>query len=143
MAIPRFGSFSTEKLACLALFLVGVFGLVMSATGQAAAICARLPPHPTWLCTETGQAWLIVQSLLIMAGSIGAYESRSFTVALVGTVASLVFLTPVGVVSFVPGVWMLVLVVLRFRSFFPMRYGLGMGGDRRVKKNRTGDTPSN
>lgn len=131
MAIPVFGFNTIEKLACGGLLAAGVAGFVVSVVDSAGILSAALPVHPPWY-RDVGRGWLILQSLLIVAGSVGAFGSISFVLALVGVAAALVFVTPVGVLSFLPGLLMLILVMVRFRSFFPNRYGWNTGDDPRL-----------
>ena len=125
MAIPVFGFIWTERIACLTLVIVGLVGLLLSLNGQACEFGALLHtyPLPAWWPLELSRGWLSIQSLLIMAGGIGAWRCISFILAIIGVVAALLVVTPIGVLSFLPGLWMLFLLVQRWRAFFPKRYG--------------------
>ena len=113
MAIPVFGFFAIEMFACALLVLAGGLGLFLTVTGQ-------VPHYGPWLPETTwnpGRSWLMVQSVLVIAGGIGAWRSRSFTLALVGIGAGLIFMTPVGSAAAWPALLLLCLVILRLRTF--------------------------
>jgi uncharacterized membrane protein YkgB len=127
MALPRFGFIWTEASACLALVMVGLISLVLSLTGDASELGAQFQLHllPTWLhLFNSNRVWLSIQSVLVMAGGIGAWRCTSFILAIVGVMAALLIVTPIGVLTFVPGLLMLFLLAPRWRAFFPNRYGM-------------------
>jgi hypothetical protein len=62
------------------------------------------------------RGWLVAQSLLVVAGSTGAFIGL-FSLVTVGILAGLVLVTPVGLLTFLPSLWMLVLVISRHRAF--------------------------
>jgi hypothetical protein len=98
--IPPFGFHKIERLGCL---LMGVAGMI--ALGIAFSV-------------EGGrrEAFLVLQSLAIIVGAVGA-RNNSFILAAIGIVSSLLAWTPVGRVSFIPGLLMLFLIMARFRAF--------------------------
>jgi hypothetical protein len=125
MAIAIFGFIWTERIACLTLVMVGLGGFLVALTGHTNELVAlvHIRPLPAWLPLNLSSFWLGVQSLLIMGGGIGAWRCTSFTLALAGVLAALLFVTPIGIASFLPGVWMSFLLGQRWRAFFPKRYG--------------------
>jgi len=101
MAIPRFGFLKIESVACLLMVVAGVIGLFVALSGG---------PHVSAL-------WLVLQSLAVIAGGIGAWRSISFVLAAIGTASSLVVVTPVGRIAVLPGILMLLLILMRRRAF--------------------------
>jgi hypothetical protein len=101
MAIPIFGFLKIEALACLLMVVAGVIGLFVALSGG---------PHVSTL-------WLVLQSLAVIAGGIGAWHSYSFVLAAIGTASSLVKVTPVGRITVLPGILMLLLLLMRRRAF--------------------------
>jgi hypothetical protein len=127
MAIPRFGFLKIEALACLLMVAAGIAGLVAALTGWTNDWLADLR-WSRWLLPHVSIFWLVPQSLAVVAGGIGAWHSKSFTLAALGVASSLIVLTPVGCISFLPGVLMLVLIVARlgaFPDFLPRWRGPG------------------
>lgn len=113
VAIPVFGFFAHERVACVLLMLSGLAGFLLTITGQEGML-------PTWAHCATwhpGHLWLTGQSLLVTAGGLAAFRARSFALAMTGIAASLVFRTPVGAVTVVPGVLLLAAIGLRWRGF--------------------------
>ena len=68
------------------------------------------------LALSLGRTWLVVQSVVVLAGVLGAFISL-FTMTVIGVLAGLFVATPVGVVTFVPSVWIMALVLRRRRAF--------------------------
>lgn len=111
MAIPSFGFLKTEAFACLLMVAAGMAGLLVALTGSGDVLWSQRPAayvHPVWLT---------LQSIAVIAGGIGAWRSRSFTLTAIGVLSSLIVVTPVGRISCFPGLLMLFLVCIRFRSF--------------------------
>jgi hypothetical protein len=117
VAIPKFGFCRIEIVACLLMVVGGVAGLLLALTGTGDLFAVAILGHawPNW--PHINPLWLIPQSLAVTAGGIGAWRSKSFRLVAVGVVASLVLTTPVGMVSFLPGVLMLWLIVKRRKAF--------------------------
>src|SRR5580658_6801748 len=97
----------------------GVAGLLLALTGTGYLVAGSILGYewPNWFWPHVGPRWLILQSLAVIAGGIGAWRSNSFLLAVVGVASSLVVKTSVGIVSFLPGVLMLMLIVRRHRAF--------------------------
>ncbi len=126
MAIPRFGFLKIEALACLLMVAAGVAGLLVALTGWSDWIKGLR--WSRWVLPQVSIFWLIPQSLAVIAGGIGAWRSRSFVLAAVGVASSLMVLTPVGCISFLPGVFMLLSILNRpaaFNVFLPRWRGPG------------------
>ena len=103
------------------LALAGAAGLVLSVLGRERALAARLlgEPGPAWLVASPGLPWLVLQSVLVMVGAVSALMlSRWLSLVGGGILAGLVFVTPVGLLTTLPAVWMLSLVVPRFEAFW-------------------------
>jgi uncharacterized membrane protein len=96
IAVPRFGFLSAERTARWLWLLSGAVGLV--------------------LALSSGRTWLIVQSVVVLAGVVGTFVSV-FTLSAIGVLAGLFFATSVGVITFFPSLWILVLVLRRRRAF--------------------------
>jgi hypothetical protein len=118
MAIPVFGFRKIEVLACALMVVAGVAGLLLTLTGSLVWIAGALPDHawPRYVLGGVRPLWLVLQSLAVTGGGIGAWRSTSFLLAALGVAASLV-VTPVGFISFLPGMLMLLLIVSRRRAF--------------------------
>lgn len=118
MAIPVFGYLKIEVAACLLLVVGGLAGAVIAMTGSldSAAAANMGNAWPRWLVVHV-RVLLVIQCLAIMAGGIGAWRSRSFVLAAIGIIACLIVVTPVGMISFWPGMFMLYLIMSRLRAF--------------------------
>lgn len=104
------------------MVVAGMAGLLVVLTGAS-----------DWVFTAFGEKspsahvssfWLILQSLAVIAGGIGAWRGRSFVVAGVGVASALIRQTAVGHITFFPGLLMLVLITGGFRSFGKFQRGL-------------------
>jgi len=116
--IPAFGFTRAERIAAVLMMLSGIAGLVLSLTIRADGVAATVGERwPLWSLRYVGRVWLVCQSLLVVLSSLGALF-RCFTLAAVGILAGLAFVTPVGLVTFIPALWMLLLVVPRRRAFW-------------------------
>jgi hypothetical protein len=115
MAMPQFGFFKIEAFACILMVVAGIAGLLLIATNSSDWVLAGFLKQ--WPAAHVGPGWLALQSIAIVLGGIGAWWSRSFTVAAIGVVAALVAGTAVGHISFFPGLLMLVLICSRYRAF--------------------------
>jgi hypothetical protein len=70
-----------------------------------------------WASAHVSSFWLVLQSLAVIVGGIGAWRSTSFVAAAVVVASSLIARTAVGHISFFPGLLMLFLIVTRFTAF--------------------------
>lgn len=103
--IPQFGFHKVEQLACALMGASGVLSMLFVLTPNSAN-------------GGHGRSYfLVLQSVAVIAGAIGAWRSFSFTLAAIGVASSLMVWTPVGRICFLPGLLMLVLIVPRFRTF--------------------------
>lgn len=121
--IPPFGFYIAERAACWLMTFTGAVGVVLTVTGAfetigAGAVGELSPESFSW---SPGRGWLIFQSLLVAGGGFGASQGRSFGLALAGIISALIVLTPVGLLAFLPGLWLSSLVFRRRRSFFQPR----------------------
>src|ERR1700686_1843335 len=127
MAIPPFGFLKIEAFACIMMIVAGIAVLLVVLTGSSDWILAFF-----WNQSPTAQIrplWLVLQSFAVIGGGIGAWRSRSFTLAAIGVVSSLMRHTAVGHVSFFPGLLMFFLICARsgaFNIFLPRRRGPGL-----------------
>jgi hypothetical protein len=128
--IPAFGFRKIEVLAYTLMVVAGAIGLLLVLPGShgrfGEAILSR--PWPRWVLPHVSPLWLVLQSLAVIAGGIGAWRSTSFVLAAIGVASALVVVTPVGLIAFLPGVLMLLLIVDRrraFRVFLPRWRGPG------------------
>ena len=115
MAIPGFGFRKVEALACILMVAAGVAGLLVVVTRSGDSILNSL--GRTWPPAPGSTFWLVLQSLAVIAGGIGAWRSTSFVATVVGVASALIARTTVGHISFFPGLFMLLLIVKRFRAF--------------------------
>jgi hypothetical protein len=108
-----------EIAACVLMVLAGVTGLFLVLTGTEYLVAAAIPVfnRPTLFWAHASRFWLILQALAVIGGGIGAWRSNSFLLTAVGIASSLVVRTPVGIVSFLPGVLMLTLIACRHKAF--------------------------
>jgi hypothetical protein len=116
--IAPFGYTRSAQMACGLMFLVGAFGLVLTISGRIGELAAMLPGGSAshWLVLNAGRPWITFQSMLVMVGGIGAFRSRSFALAFAGIVAALMPTTPLVFLTFLPGLWLLILIVLYVRA---------------------------
>lgn len=117
MAIPRFGyGFPIiERLACLLMVAADLAGLLVTVTGWTNWLAVFPWSKPVW--PQVSTFWLVLQSLAVIAGGLGAWRSTSFVLAAVGVASSLETSTRVGCKSYPPGILMLFLLVVRRRAF--------------------------
>jgi hypothetical protein len=119
MAISRFGFRTGELPACWLMIATGGFGMLCTITGRweafYAAVAARVGIQVRFPDIEP--FWLICQSALIIVGGLSAMCTFSFILAAAGVAAALAFKTPVGLISFLPGVWLLIQLAPRFLVF--------------------------
>lgn len=115
MAIPPFAFLKIEAFACIMMIVAGIAGLLLVLTGSSDWILTFF-----WKQSPTAHIhplWLALQSLAVIGGGIGAWRSRSFTLAAIGVVSSLMQRTAVGHISFFPGLLMFFLICARYRAF--------------------------
>jgi hypothetical protein len=119
VAIPPFGFHKIEVVSCALMVVGGVAGLLLALTGTGDLVAGSTLGYlwANWFWPHVGALWLILQSLAVIGGGIGAWRSNSFLLAAVGVASSLVVKTSVGIVSFLPGVLMLTLIVCRHKAF--------------------------
>lgn len=108
--------------ASLSLVLTGIAGLVMTLQGRGAALAAVVlgQPFPDWFRSDPGQLWQICQSILVIVGGVGGLAGV-FTPTALGIAAGLIFSTPVGLLTALPSVFMLLSALLRPRAFYEFR----------------------
>jgi hypothetical protein len=72
VAIPPFGYRKIEAVACILMVVGGVAGLLLALTGKGDLFAEAILGHawPTW--SHVSPLWLILQSLAVTAGGIGA-----------------------------------------------------------------------
>ena len=105
--------------ASVSLVCTGIAGLVMTLQGRGAALAAVVlgEPVPDWFHANSGQLWQICQSILVIVGGLGGL-AKVFTPTVVGILAGLIFITPVGLLTALPSVLMLVFALLRPRAYY-------------------------
>ena len=108
--------------ASVLLVFAGITGLVMTLQGGGAALAAVVlgQPFPDWFQADPGQLWQICQSLLVIVGGLGGVAGV-FTPTGLGILAGLVFITPVGLLTALPSVLVLVSALRRPGAFYEFR----------------------
>lgn len=118
MALPP--SVHIPRLAVSMLMVgAGITGLVLTLLDRDAALAAIVlgQPFPDWFTPAPGRLWLIIQSVLVIVGGFGAMI-RLFTLTVIGILAGLVLITPVGLLTTLPSILLLLLVPLYLRAFY-------------------------
>ncbi len=108
------------RLAASVLMIVsGIAGLMMTLLDRGAAFAAVAlgQPFPDWFSPHPLQPWLVCQSVLAMVGGVGGMTGV-FTLTALGILAGLVFVTPVGLLTALPSVLLLLSALLRLRAFY-------------------------
>ena len=108
------------RLAASVLMVgVGITGLVMTLMDRGADFAAVMlgQPFPDWFSAHPRQAWQICQTVLVIVGGLGGMMGV-FTLTAVGILAGLVFTTPVGLLTALPSVLLLLAALLRLRAFY-------------------------
>jgi hypothetical protein len=119
VAIPRFGFLKIEIVACILMVGAGVAGLLLTLGDTGDFFAGAILGHDRliWFLPRVSPVWLVLQSIAVIAGGIGAWRSNSFLLAALGIASSLVVNAPVGIVTFLPGALTLMLIVVRRRAF--------------------------
>ncbi len=118
MALPS--RVHLPRLAASVLMIgSGIAGLIMTLLDRGAAFAAVAlgQPFPEWFSAHPWQPWLVCQSVLVIAGGLGGMTGV-FTLTAVGILAGLVFVTPVGLLTALPSVLLLLAALLRLRAFY-------------------------
>src|SRR6516162_5257289 len=97
------------------MVVAGTAGLFVALTGSSDWILRVL--WKQWPAAHIHPLWLTLQGIAVIAGGIGAWQSRSFALTATGVVSSLIVRTAVGHISWLPGLLMLFLCAPRFRAF--------------------------
>lgn len=104
--------------ASVFMAFAGIAGLIMTLQGSGAALAAVVlgQPVPDWFHANPGQLWQICQSILVIVGGLGGLAGV-FTPTALGSLAGLIFITPVGLLTALPSVLMLLSALRRPRAF--------------------------
>ena len=105
--------------ASLLMVGAGITGLVMTLMDRGADFAAFVlgQPFPDWFGAHPRQPWQICQSVLVIVGGLGGMTGV-FTLTAIGILAGLVFTTPVGLLTALPSVLLLLAALLRLRAFY-------------------------
>lgn len=130
MALPPFGVKSFELLAITVMVLAGIAGLALTLRGHEVALAATVlgQPFPFWFFASPGRVWLILQATLVIVGVAGGWMLQLFSLMMMGIFAGLLFVTPVGLLTTLPAICLLLLVWSRrwvFLEFRPRWQGEG------------------
>ena len=122
MALPPFGGSSIGRTASVLMVVAGVMGIALSLLGFERALAESVLGHPLpdWFLAGSGRAWLVFQAVLVIMGGVGLFSS-CFSLAAIGIVAGLIFVTPVGLVTVAPVVVALFLALPHFHTFWEFR----------------------
>jgi hypothetical protein len=106
-------------VASLLMVGAGIGGLVMTLMDRGADFAAVVlgQPFPDWFSAHPWRPWPICQSLLVIVGGLGGMMGV-FTLTAIGILAGLVFITPVGLLTALPSVLLLLSALLRLRAFY-------------------------
>ena len=98
---------------------VGITGLVMTLMDRGADFAAVVlgQPFPDWFSAHPWQPWPVCQSVLVIVGGLGGLIGV-FTITAVGILGGLAFVTPVGLLTALPSVLLLLAALLRLRAFY-------------------------
>jgi hypothetical protein len=97
----------------------GFAGLIVTMLdrGEAFAAVALGQPFPDWFSAHPWQPWQVCQSVLVIVGGLGGLTGV-FTLTAIGVLAGLVFTSPVGLLTALPSVLLLLSALLRLRAFY-------------------------
>jgi hypothetical protein len=84
--------------------------------GEALAAFVLGQPFPGWFIAHPRQPWPVCQSVLAIVGGLGGMTGV-FTLTAVGILAGLVFVTPVGLLTALPSIFLLLAALQRLRAF--------------------------
>ncbi len=118
MALPP--SVHLPRLAASLLMVgTGITGLVMTLMDRGADFAAVVlgQPFPDWFSAHPWQPWPVCQSVLVIVGGLGGMM-RVFTLSAIGILAGLCFNTPVGLMTALPSIFLLLSALLRLRAFY-------------------------
>lgn len=107
--------------ASVLLVFTGIAGLVMTLQGRGAALAAVVlgQPFPHWFRVNPGELWQLCQSILVIVGGLGGLAGV-FTPTVLGILAGLIFITPVGLLTALPSVLMLLSALRRPGAFYEL-----------------------
>jgi len=108
------------RLAASVLMIgAGTAGLTVTLLDRGAAFAAVVlgQPFPDWFSAHPWQPWPVCQSVLVIVGGFGGMAGV-FTLTAIGILAGLIFNTPVGLLTALPSVLMLISALLRLRAFY-------------------------
>ena len=107
MALPPFGFYRYEKVIADLLVGLGLFGVLCLVPGVSNALVSLLPGFDWWdfFVDWPGRAILAIQGAFV---AMGAFTRRRFlgVPPLLGAVFALAAMTPLGVLTLVPGIVM-------------------------------------
>ena len=118
MALPS--RVHLPRLAASVLMVgVGITGLAMTLVDRGADFAAVVlgQPFPDWFSAEPFQPWPVLQSVLVIVSGLGGLMGV-FTLTAIGILAGLVFTTPVGLLTALPSVLLLLAALQRLRAFY-------------------------
>ena len=97
----------------------GIVGLIVTLLDRGAAFAAVAlgQPFPDWFSAHPWQPWPVCQSVLVIVGGLGGLTGV-FTLTAIGILAGLVFTSPVGLLTALPSLLLLLSALLRLRAFY-------------------------
>jgi len=108
------------RLAASVLMIgAGIAALILTLLDWGASFAAVVlgQPFPDWFSAHPWQPWPVCQSLLVIVGGLGGMTGV-FTLTAIGILAGLVFTSPVGLLTTLPSVLLLLSALLRLRAFY-------------------------
>ena len=109
-------------MASALMVVAGIAGLAVVLLDREVALAASVlgQPLPAWFLARPGRVWLVLQAGLVVVSGVGVLSS-CFGLVAIGILAGLAFVTPVGLLTMLPAVLLLVLVLPRLKTFREFR----------------------
>ena len=123
MALPPFPNNIFGLLVLVAMLAAGITGLTLVLLDREVAFAAVLlgQPFPFWFFARPGRILLILQATSVIMGVVSGKLFQSCSLLVIGIIAGLVFVTPVGLLTVIPAVLLIPPALLQLGSFVEFR----------------------